>query len=289
MAPPAKTVVRGIARRQAASTRAPAPAPAPTTRPQGVCKRRVETEKTTTRKTPKNKAQRVEWILNYARHLAVNPIMAEVSAGGGLGRSETYGEMLPAFVSECLKEFRVTKNSRVVDIGSGIGNIVLHSYLERGCHAFGAELEAVRHRAATSYRAEIVDVLAHPPTAAHVRGLPPGSGFAEPPAGRVSLIREDCFAAGSATEAEVKKAKLVFCSNLTWPVELVIRQEDAVLLRLRKGAVFVILRQVVTGRRGRREKFLQEHGLVEERRMSARDRASWTSAPVEFYVYKKVA
>lgn len=52
-----------------------------------------------------------------------------------------YGELMPKTISKMLKECGMNENSRFVDLGSGIGNVVLQAYLEYGCqNSFGCEI-----------------------------------------------------------------------------------------------------------------------------------------------------
>lgn len=54
--------------------------------------------------------------------------------------SQVYGELMPKFVSDIVKQTRLTKGMRFVDLGSGVGNVVLQAALETGCDAYGIEL-----------------------------------------------------------------------------------------------------------------------------------------------------
>ncbi|CAL1697324.1 unnamed protein product [Somion occarium] len=52
----------------------------------------------------------------------------------------TYGELMPSFISRLIKETRLTEDSLFLDLGSGVGNVVLQASLETGCRSFGVEL-----------------------------------------------------------------------------------------------------------------------------------------------------
>lgn len=54
--------------------------------------------------------------------------------------AETYGELMPSFVSRIIKETKLNADSLFVDLGSGVGNTVCQASLETGCRSFGVEL-----------------------------------------------------------------------------------------------------------------------------------------------------
>ena len=54
--------------------------------------------------------------------------------------SEVYGELLPPFVSEIIKATGLNSDSLLVDLGSGVGNVVLQASLETGCRGYGIEI-----------------------------------------------------------------------------------------------------------------------------------------------------
>jgi len=53
-----------------------------------------------------------------------------------------YGEILSPFASEIFKATGLTHSSVFLDLGSGVGNVVLQAALEIGCEAHGMEFEA---------------------------------------------------------------------------------------------------------------------------------------------------
>ncbi len=61
--------------------------------------------------------------------------------------SEVYGELTPYLVTEILREVGITDNPSkcgegklFLDLGSGVGNVVLQAALQSGCRAFGVEV-----------------------------------------------------------------------------------------------------------------------------------------------------
>lgn len=53
--------------------------------------------------------------------------------------SNVYGELTPAFVDDIIVRTRLNSKSLFLDLGSGVGNVVLQAALQTGCKAFGIE------------------------------------------------------------------------------------------------------------------------------------------------------
>jgi H3 lysine-79-specific histone-lysine N-methyltransferase len=56
------------------------------------------------------------------------------------GTDNVYGELLPRFISTIFKETGLKSNHVFVDLGSGVGNVVLQAALEIGCESWGCEM-----------------------------------------------------------------------------------------------------------------------------------------------------
>ena len=56
--------------------------------------------------------------------------------------SEIYGELLPSFVTNLIKDTRLSANHLFLDLGSGVGNVVLQASLTTGCRSYGIELNS---------------------------------------------------------------------------------------------------------------------------------------------------
>lgn len=54
--------------------------------------------------------------------------------------SETYGELMPSLVSEIIRHTGLRENSLFLDLGCGVGNVVLQASLQTGCKSFGIEI-----------------------------------------------------------------------------------------------------------------------------------------------------
>lgn len=58
------------------------------------------------------------------------------------GTDNVYGELLPRFISTIFKETKLKSGQIFVDLGSGVGNVVLQAALEIGCESWGCEMMA---------------------------------------------------------------------------------------------------------------------------------------------------
>ncbi|GAB7363990.1 hypothetical protein MBLNU230_g4550t1 [Neophaeotheca triangularis] len=56
------------------------------------------------------------------------------------GSDNVYGELLPRFCSAIFAETNLTHDQKFIDLGSGVGNVVLQAALETGCEAWGIEM-----------------------------------------------------------------------------------------------------------------------------------------------------
>ncbi|KAI9698724.1 MAG: Nucleosomal histone H3-Lys79 methylase [Candelina mexicana] len=56
------------------------------------------------------------------------------------GTDNVYGELLPRFISKIFKDTRLKSEHLFIDLGSGVGNVVLQAALEVGCESWGCEM-----------------------------------------------------------------------------------------------------------------------------------------------------
>lgn len=54
--------------------------------------------------------------------------------------SEVYGELMPSFTSDIIAATGLNSNSLLMDLGSGVGNVLLQASLQTGCRSYGIEL-----------------------------------------------------------------------------------------------------------------------------------------------------
>ena len=82
----------------------------------------------------------VERILNQAYSRTVSPNLKMLRKYQA-GTDNVYGELLPNFISRILsQDLQLTQDKVFVDLGSGVGNVVLQVALEIGCQSWGCEM-----------------------------------------------------------------------------------------------------------------------------------------------------
>jgi len=54
--------------------------------------------------------------------------------------SEVYGELMPSFTSDIIAATGLSSSSLLMDLGSGVGNVLIQASLQTGCRSYGIEL-----------------------------------------------------------------------------------------------------------------------------------------------------
>jgi H3 lysine-79-specific histone-lysine N-methyltransferase len=112
------------------------------------------------------------------------------------GSDNVYGELLPDFVSEILQRTRLNHEQVFVDLGSGVGNVVLQAALEIGAESWGIEM--------MDNPCDLAELQAKEfPARAKLWGLN---------VGKVHLLRGD-FTANTRIGEVLKKADVVLVNN----------------------------------------------------------------------------
>ncbi len=169
----------------------------------------------------------VAFILNQIYDRTVAP-RVELLLKYKSGSDNVYGELLPPFVSKILVEQTGMTSSQVfVDLGSGVGSVVLQAALEIGCESWGCEMMENACNLAEAQRTEF---------AARCRlwGIAPG---------KVHLERGD-FRANPRIQAVLKRADVVLVNNQAFTSQL---NDDLVrmFLDLKTGCKIVSLKSFV--------------------------------------------
>ncbi|KAL8683767.1 MAG: hypothetical protein Q9186_000253 [Xanthomendoza sp. 1 TL-2023] len=81
----------------------------------------------------------IERILTQTYARTVSPRVSTLRAYEN-GTDNVYGELLPKFVSEIFRKTNLGPNHVFIDLGSGVGNVVLQAALEIGCESWGCEI-----------------------------------------------------------------------------------------------------------------------------------------------------
>lgn len=185
------------------------------------------------------------------------------------GSDNTYGELKEMFCSQIFKETALTSKKVFLDLGSGVGNVVIQAALETGAECWGIESVRDWHDLAESQAHEFI-------ARARLWGLAPGT---------VNLLCAD-FLNSDALTALLKRADVIIVNNFKFSA----RTNDALkslFLDLKEGARVVSLRSFVSGEL--RERNSDDLGNVfeEERKMSWSDAVSWEGDPVPYFVARK--
>ena len=81
----------------------------------------------------------VDFILDQVYDRTVAP-KVELLAKYENGTDNVYGELLHPFISDILERTKATSDKVFVDLGSGVGNVVMQAALEIGCESWGCEM-----------------------------------------------------------------------------------------------------------------------------------------------------
>ena len=74
---------------------------------------------------------------NYQRSVGPNvPMLKRYEAFS----STVYGELMPSLAYEMIQITKLNENSLFLDLGSGVGNVVVQASLQTGCRSYGIEL-----------------------------------------------------------------------------------------------------------------------------------------------------
>lgn len=175
------------------------------------------------------------------------------------GSDNVYGELLHPFVSDILERTKMTSKKVFVDLGSGVGNAVIHAALEIGCESWGCE---VMENACNMADAQKKEFLAR----CHLWGIA---------AGDVHLERGD-FRTNDKILETLKRADVVLVNNQVFTSQL---NDNLVsmFLDLKPGCKIVSLKTFV------HENKLAENDVAAsildvEHLTYPEDYVSWTSA-----------
>ncbi|KAJ7037011.1 histone methylation protein DOT1-domain-containing protein, partial [Mycena alexandri] len=106
-------------------------------------------------------------ILEEAYHCCVVPHLNMLNKTGP-DPSLAYGELKPSLIHEIMTLAEVTEHSQIIDLGSGVGNVVVHASLQTGCRSYGLEINLFAAKIATEHVATL-----H--TRSKMWGVKPGS------------------------------------------------------------------------------------------------------------------
>ena len=212
----------------------------------------------------------VERILNQVYVRTVSPrvdILKEYKPFS----NNTYGELLSPFSSQIFKDTKMDSSSVFVDLGSGVGNVILQAALEIGCESHGIE---VMENACKLARAQADEF----PARCRLWGISPGS---------VNLLQGDFLEDGRISRI-LARADVLLINNQAFEPEL----NDTLttlFLDLKEGARIVSLKSFVPA--GWRLTERTRDSVMGVLEVSKKEYwsgcVSWTAQGGEYYVAKK--
>ncbi|KNE71119.1 hypothetical protein AMAG_20399, partial [Allomyces macrogynus ATCC 38327] len=180
-----------------------------------------------------------------------------------------YGEINPVFVELLIKTLGIKANHTFLDLGSGIGNVVLHVAARTQCHASGIEIQPAAARLAVAQLDEFRARLK----------------YFNRRCGAVDLFEGDMLA-HSAIPPLVSKADVIFVNNYVFDPKLN-RALVELFLDVQEGAKIVSLKEFapVENRITPRNVHSVEALFDVECYEYGPDYVSWTDQPGKWYVH----
>jgi H3 lysine-79-specific histone-lysine N-methyltransferase len=187
------------------------------------------------------------------------------------GSDNVYGELLPRFISKIFHDTRLKSDQVFVDLGSGVGNVVLQAALEIGCESWGCEMMENACELAERQEKEFT-------ARCRLWGLAIGD---------LKLERGD-FLKNHNIAKILKKADVVLVNNQAFTPELNNGLMN-LFLDLREGCQIVSLKSFVPHDHKITSRNFNSpvHLLNVERKEYFSDSVSWTNAPGTYFVARK--
>lgn len=187
------------------------------------------------------------------------------------GSDNVYGELLPRFVSKIFKDTGLKSDQVFVDLGSGVGNVVLQAALEVGCESWGCEMMENPCDLAELQQKEFE-------ARCRMWGLSVGA---------VHLERGD-FLASTATASVLKRADVVVVNNQAFTTSL----NDKLVMKfldLKEGCKILSLKSFKpAGHRLQQRNMHNPINLLNVRELEYfSDMVSWTNQGGHYYVATK--
>lgn len=185
-----------------------------------------------------------------------------------------YGELKPRLISEMFQKTKLKSDQVFVDLGSGVGNVVLQSALEVGCESWGIEMMENPCRLADLQRDEFA-------ARARLWGLS---------VGKVHLLKGDFTEVGKINEV-LKRADVVLVNNQAFTPDLNSRL-IGIFLDLKDGCQIVSLKPFKPEGLELKQSNINNwaHVFLDERKEERwSDSVSWTDAPGDYYIVTKHA
>lgn len=188
------------------------------------------------------------------------------------GKETTYGELLPSFVHNIFQQTSLNSRSTFIDLGSGVGNVVLQSALQTGAESHGIEIMDKPAEYANDQANE----------------LRARSKLWNINLGPITLLHGD-FLESPQVDDVLRRADVVLVNNKVFPSKLNNQLLDK-FLDLKLGCKVVSLASFGGG--GGKQGVRNENSIAnlfdEERYDSGTGSVSWAGESVEYFIMTKV-
>ncbi|CAO2655444.1 Nn.00g105080.m01.CDS01 [Neocucurbitaria sp. VM-36] len=189
------------------------------------------------------------------------------------GKETTYGELLTPFVHKIFAQTGLTSSHTFVDLGSGVGNVVLQSALQTGAESWGIEKMDLAASLGSAQAAELS-------ARAKLWNIALGA---------MHLLHGD-FLDSPAIDAVLRRADVVLVNNKVFGETL-----NTLLLQkfldLKEGCKVVSLESFGCGVLGAKQGVRNEQSIAglfdEERFESGTNSVSWAGESVEYFIATK--
>ncbi|QKX58558.1 uncharacterized protein TRUGW13939_05683 [Talaromyces rugulosus] len=187
------------------------------------------------------------------------------------GTDNVYGELLPRFISNIFKETQLKSGQVFVDLGSGVGNVVLQAALEIGCESWGCEMMPNACKLADLQRVEFK-------ARCRLWGIAPG---------KTRLVHGDFLAESSILDV-LKRADVVLINNQAFTPQL---NNELInhFLDMKEGCKIVSLKSFVpAGHKIQSRNLNSPINLLDVKRLNYwSDSVSWTDVGGAYFIATK--
>lgn len=182
--------------------------------------------------------------------------------------STTYGEINPIFVNEIIEKTDLTQDMIFIDLGSGIGNVVLQVAAQVGCESHGVEIVPITHSLARLNRQEL-----------HHR-----YGVYNSDAPKCWLHQGD-LSSDPSIKLKIAEADVVLANNYLFDSRLDHKLSE-LLMNMKNGARVVSLKPLVPLDFKVNKRNLGELSAIMkcEKLSYAKDFVSWTNSSGDYYL-----
>ncbi|TVY48601.1 Histone-lysine N-methyltransferase,H3 lysine-79 specific [Lachnellula occidentalis] len=212
----------------------------------------------------------VQLILRQVYDRAVSPDVDSLRKYDA-GSDNVYGELLSPLVDRIFKETKITSDQVFVDLGSGVGNVVLQAALQVGCESWGCEMAPNASRLAKAQKKEFK-------ARCRLWGIATGE---------VNLEADD-FMMNEPIKDAVKRADVILVNNEVFSSELN-NSLGLLFLDCKDGCKIVSLKSFVPEGHQitARNKGNPANVLDVKRHQYYRSDVSWTDAGGDYYIATK--